>query len=81
MSTGYPSSWEFYKDNNTDSLKSLLENLGGFYSVKFYSTGLCSVPEQLSIGHAYVAILHDNILRARRDMPMGYGSIRSRPVE
>ena len=70
MSKGYLSSWEFYKGNNTDSWKPLLENPAVFYSVKLYSISLFSSPAQFSVEDGHVVILHDNILRAKRDMPL-----------
>lgn len=70
MSKRYLSSWGFNNGNYTDSLKPILENPGGFYLVKFYSTGLYSLPAEVSVEDGHVVILHDNILRAKKDMPL-----------
>lgn len=73
MSKEYFSSWGFYKGNNTAFLKSLLENPVVLYSVKLYSTSFISSSTQCSIEDGHIMILHSNILRAKREMPLVLG--------
>ena len=67
------SSWGFYKGNNTDFLKPLLENHVVFYSVKLYSTSFISSSTQFSIEDGKTMILHGNILRAKKEMLLVLG--------
>lgn len=60
----------FYTGNNTNFLTTLLENLGVFLLVKFYSVSLHSLSAQVSIKGGNVVLLHYSILRAKSGCPV-----------